>query len=434
MPHDIFISYSSQNKEAADAICHVLEEKGIRCWIAPRNIPGGSQYGDVIDNAIKSCRIVIVVFSEPAAASPWVTGELNVAFEEQKTIIPFRIDQTPLSGQTRVMLNQKHWIDAYPDYKTKFDDLIDAVMLALGHPNSQQPLQQYPKSTTKPTQRKWVLYLIAALGFAAIAIWFFTKSGKGLTEYTYNRDDLHVNISRITKEQAVTLTEILDDMVRIEGGSYSMGMSAQDSTYITENDNLSQPAHKVTLHDFYISKFELTQKQWQMLFDASDVSQEIGLDKPVDYLSWQAAKDYADSIAFITGLPFSLPTEAQWEYAARGGQLTQGCIFSGSNDFTEVGWIIDANINIHEVGEKKPNELGLYDMTGNVQELCLDYFSNYTSYSEANPSGPAVGKNVVARGGSILTSPFDAKNSSRGQCEPTFNSRATGTRLVINLN
>lgn len=149
MPHDIFISYSSQNKEAADAICHLLEEKGIRCWIAPRDIPGGSQYGDVIDNAIKSCRIVIVVFSEPAAASPWVNGELNVAFEEQKTIIPFRIDQTPLSGQTRVMLNQKHWIDAYPDYKTKFDDLIDAVMLALGHPNSQQPLQQYPKSTTK---------------------------------------------------------------------------------------------------------------------------------------------------------------------------------------------------------------------------------------------------------------------------------------------
>lgn len=132
MNHDVFISYSSQNRDAAQAICHVLEQNEIRCWIAPRDIPGGSQYGDVIESAIKSSKVIVVLFSETAATSPWVSGELNVAFEEQKTIIPFRLDQTPLKGQNRVMLNQRHWIDAYPDYKTKFSDLVLAVSQATG--------------------------------------------------------------------------------------------------------------------------------------------------------------------------------------------------------------------------------------------------------------------------------------------------------------
>ena len=132
MDHDVFISYSSQDMEAAQAICHVLEQNEIRCWMAPRNIPPGADYGDVIDEAIRSCKVVVVLFSETAATSQWVKGELNIAFEEQKTIIPFRLDNTPLKGQNRVMLNKTHWIDAYPDYKTKFNDLVKAVALAVG--------------------------------------------------------------------------------------------------------------------------------------------------------------------------------------------------------------------------------------------------------------------------------------------------------------
>lgn len=132
MNHDVFISYSSLDKEAAQAICHVLEQNEIRCWMAPRNIPPGSDHGDEIDDAIKSSKVVVVIFSETAAASQWVKGELNIAFEEQKTIIPVRIDQTPLKGQNRVMLNKTHWIDAYPDYKTKFNDVLTAVALSIG--------------------------------------------------------------------------------------------------------------------------------------------------------------------------------------------------------------------------------------------------------------------------------------------------------------
>lgn len=152
MNHDVFISYSSQNRDAAQAICHVLEQNEIRCWIAPRDIPGGSQYGDIIEDAIKVSKVIVVLFSETAASSPWVSGELNVAFEEQKTIIPFRLDQTPLKGQNRVMLNQRHWIDAYPDYKTKFTDLVLAVSQATGRDVKPAPAvaPAGPATTARP--------------------------------------------------------------------------------------------------------------------------------------------------------------------------------------------------------------------------------------------------------------------------------------------
>lgn len=132
MTHDIFISYSSAQSDAAQAVCHLLEQHDIKCWMAPRNLTGGAEYGDVIEDAIKYSRAVVVLFSDTAARSRWVSGELNVAFEEQKPIIPFRLDETPLRGQVRVMLNQKHWIDAFPDYKTKFGDLVAAVASILG--------------------------------------------------------------------------------------------------------------------------------------------------------------------------------------------------------------------------------------------------------------------------------------------------------------
>lgn len=132
MNHDIFISYSSKQKSIADGVCHYLEENGFKCWMAPRDIPVGSEYGDLIEEAIKTCKAVVLVFSEAASISKWVKGEINVAFSEDKPILPFRVDETEIKGGFRVMLNQMHWIDAFPHYSDRLPDLLNSVSGFLG--------------------------------------------------------------------------------------------------------------------------------------------------------------------------------------------------------------------------------------------------------------------------------------------------------------
>lgn len=132
MNHDIFISYSSKQKSIADGVCHYLEENGFKCWMAPRDIPGGSDYGDLIEEAIKTSKIAVLVFSEAASISKWVKGEINVAFSEDKPILPFRVDDTEIKGGFRLMLNQMHWIDAFPRYADRLPELLNSVCGFLG--------------------------------------------------------------------------------------------------------------------------------------------------------------------------------------------------------------------------------------------------------------------------------------------------------------
>ena len=175
MNHDVFISYSSRNSTAAQAICHELEDNGIKCWMAPRDIMGGKKYGDLIDDAIISCRVFLLIYSADSLASQWCNGELNVAFDLGKTIIPYRIDATPLKGAMRVILNQTHWIEAYPDYKTRFKELVAVVAQTLGitisTTESAPDATEESETSAKPNKAKrywWVVLCLLALG---VAIW-----------------------------------------------------------------------------------------------------------------------------------------------------------------------------------------------------------------------------------------------------------------------
>ena len=430
MKHAVFISYSSQNKEAAKAVCHILEQNEIRCWIAPRDIPPGSEYGDFIDDAIKCSKVVVVLFSETAASSVWVKGELNIAFEEQKVIIPFRLDNTPLKGQNRVILNHKHWIDAYPDYKTKFNDLLNAVAYAIGKKNELK-FTEVVKPNYRIITKKNIL-LTSILSLFVVLFYFFFQA---LSNFIYDKQGMYVNAKGLTSEQKSALSSILDDMVFVEGGSFVMGNTEEMSDFLTGQDSLSRNPHEVCVDNFYICKYEVTQMQWKAFMALDGRCIEDGDKKAMDMLSWKDATAFADTLSSITGLNFSLPTEAQWEYAARGGKKSKSYIFSGNDDPDEVAWTSFDNLSSsHNVGGKRYNELEIYDMTGNVAEWCKDYFEIYTLEKDTNPQGPDNGYNRVLRGGDFRIENFyDMKVSTRYFDSPFVNRKGAGLRLVVNV-
>ena len=149
MYHDVFISYSSKNATTAQAICHELEDNHVKCWMAPRDIPVGAKYASVISKAIKDCKVVVLVFSEQSAISPWVESEINIAFSNRKPIVPYKIDTANLENYDEfyLMLNNRHWIEAYPDFKTRFAELVSVVSTLVG-------LVPEPKDTKQPILTK----------------------------------------------------------------------------------------------------------------------------------------------------------------------------------------------------------------------------------------------------------------------------------------
>lgn len=168
-------------------------------------------------------------------------------------------------------------------------------------------------------------------------------------------------IETFTLAEGVTL-----EMVLVEGGSFMMGSS--------DGNRDNRPEHRVQLDDFHIGKFELTQDQWVALMGSNPSRIPCGR-CPVNDMSWEQLQEFLNKLSERTGRKFRLPTEAEWEYAAQGGKQTQGFLYSGSNDLAEVAWLnFNGGDQQHEVGQLKPNELGLYDMNGNAWELCEDWY------------------------------------------------------------
>jgi formylglycine-generating enzyme required for sulfatase activity len=223
-----------------------------------------------------------------------------------------------------------------------------------------------------------------------------------------------------------TLPVTLPEMVFVEGGAFSMGAagSALDEA----------PVHRVLLHDFFIGKFEVTQKEWrEVMGNDPNVNYFSGCENcPVERVSWLSIQEYLVKLNARTGLDFRLPTEAEWEYAARGGRFSRGYKYSGSNDPDKVAWRDgNAGLRTHTVGLKQPNELGLYDMSGNVWEWCSDWYeqSFYAQSPGENPLGPPEGTSRVMRGGSWFHDCNGLKTTDRDKANPAFRFGFVGFRL-----
>jgi len=188
----------------------------------------------------------------------------------------------------------------------------------------------------------------------------------------------------------------------------------------------------ISLDDFYIGKHEVTQRQWIAIMGYNS-SRFKGDNLPVENISWNDVQKFLKKLNEKTGEHYRLPTEAEWEYAARGGVKSQGYEYSGSNNIDKVAWYRNnAGKITHPVGTKKPNELGIYDMSGNVQEWCSDWYGRkyYKKSPQNNPHGPSYGNSRVLRGGSLYDFAYFCRVAFRDKYTPGYYGYNLGFRMV----
>ena len=216
------------------------------------------------------------------------------------------------------------------------------------------------------------------------------------------------------------------EMVFVKGGTSTMGCTDDECM------DIELPAHQVTVSSFYMGKYEVTQKEWVAVM-GSNPSMIKGDNLPVENVSWDDVQVFLTILNAASGKKYRLPTEAEWEYAARGGNTSFGFKYSGSNNLDEVAWYVEnSGHKTHPVGTKQPNELGIHDMSGNVYEWCNDWVGAYSASAQTNPQGPSNGSSRIDRGG-CYDSNINCRVSFREGWKPNFSSFYLGFRLVLSL-
>jgi formylglycine-generating enzyme required for sulfatase activity len=250
-----------------------------------------------------------------------------------------------------------------------------------------------------------------------------------------------------TNNRTFKINDLNFEMVFVKGGTFSMGCASHPNDCFTNEE----PTHEVSLSDFYVGKFQVTQQLWTKVMGSTLNQQRNSLNStlslcgigdlyPMYYINYNECVEFCEtlnsllSLQLPEGYKFSMPTEAQWEFAARGGKKSKGYTYSGSNDIEKVAWYeINCIEQTHKVGLKNKNELGIYDMSGNLWEWCLDWFDgDYYNYSLSyDPAGPGYGYKRALRGGSWRSIAQGCRVSCRFASSPNERSSNCGFRLVL---
>lgn len=223
--------------------------------------------------------------------------------------------------------------------------------------------------------------------------------------------------------------KLIDGMTKIEGGTFTMGATTEQGSNAYSDE---KPTHQVTLSDYMIGETEVTQEQWEAVM-GSNPSYFKGSNLPVEQVSWNDCQEFIKRLNNLTGLNFRLPTEAEWEYAARGGAKSLGYKYSGSNDIDAVAWycVTTNDKGTKPVATKQANDLGLYDMSGNVWEWCSDRKGAYSSSHQTNPKGSSTGSDRVCRSGSWCSDVWLCRVSDRLPEDPSDSYYNRGLRLAL---
>lgn len=283
--------------------------------------------------------------------------------------------------------------------------------------------------------KRKVIFAMLVLVISSLAN--LTASAQGVIVYKTDGTKIKVPYTQLDSIATYTYEEEQDaevkeymvgnvsfKMIRVQAGTFRMGS--------TSGETDEQPVHSVTLSsDYYIGETEVTQELWTMVMGSNPSYFTSDSQLPVEEVSWNDCQTFITKLNSLTGGNFRLPTEAEWEYAARGGNKSAEYTYSGSNTIEDVAWYsVNSGFKTHTVKTKLPNELGIYDMSGNVWEWCCDWYGNYSSAAASDPTGASSGSNRVNRGGGWNSSASACRCTYRNSNTPSNTSYLIGLRLV----
>lgn len=233
-----------------------------------------------------------------------------------------------------------------------------------------------------------------------------------------------------TSDETFTVNGVTFKMVHVESGTFMMGGTSEQGSDVWSDREY--PVHQVTLSSFNIGQTEVTQALWQAVMGSNPSYFSGDSNRPVERVSWNDCQNFLNKLNELTGMAFRLPTEAEWEFAARGGNKSQGNKYAGSSDIDFVAWYKhNSNDMTHPVATKAPNELGIYDMSGNVSEWCYDWYGKYNSGEQINPTGPSTGQWRVCRGGDWNSDSSHQRVSCRHYNYASHSWEHDGLRLAL---
>ena len=381
MQRDVFISYSRRNYDAVMAIKKEIDSAvGTECWIDLNGIESGSERFETdIIGGINACQVFLFMLSGESQQSEYALLELNFAKSKGKRIVLVNIDDCKMTDAFffKYSLSDTIAWNNQPQHDKLLRDLRRWLSKGDG-----QPKQPAPPPPAAP----------------------------------------------VIKDKVFKIEGLEFTMKYVEGGTFMMGATPEQGDDAMDSE---KPAHQVTLSDYFIGETPVTQALWRAVM-GNNPSEFNGDNNPVESVSWNDCQEFVKRLSQRLGYNFRLPTEAEWEFAARGGRKSKGYKFSGSNDVDEVAWYGgNSGKMTHPVKGKKANELGLYDMSGNVFEMCNDWYGAYSGNSQTNPKGPSSGFNRVLRGGGWDDDARDCRVSFRDINDPSYRFNINGFRLAL---
>ncbi len=381
----IFISYKRVNKVQVFSLVDRIERAlGVKCWVDLEGVESMAQFASKICRAIDGSDIVLFMHSSAHLGidfeRDWTIRELSYADHKQKRTVLIKLDNAPLENYFLLMFGALNYTEA--NNPERFNRLLGDMRHWLKLDNTVLP----PNPPVVPPRP-------------------------------------------VSKDKVFKVGGVQFKMVYVEGGTFTMGATPEQGSNAKDDE---KPAHKVTLDSYYIGETQVTWALWRA-FMGNDPRYTEPDNYPVTYVLWEKVQKFIQKLNQATGRVFRMPTEAEWEYAARGGNKSRGYKYAGSNNIDEVAWFGKHPGALHPVKGKKTNELGLYDMSGNVYEWCSDIYSveYYRKSPDKNPYGSTMGSDHVVRGGAYFSSAEWCRVSSRDH-EPSYHTSChLGCRLVL---